>query len=70
MTPAMLSYLSTDEGFLSVLSFLSALKCRGRIIANDDLGRMWNEAAMTYFKVLSQNLPGKNDELHEEPQFE
>jgi hypothetical protein len=34
------------------------------MIVNDELGRMWKEARVTYFKVLSQHLPGGTDLNH------
>jgi hypothetical protein len=35
---------------------------------NDELERMWKEAVMAEFKVLSWNLPGRTEENHEKPQ--
>jgi hypothetical protein len=32
---------------------------------NNDLERMWKEAAVGCFKVLSQHMPGKTEENHE-----
>jgi surfactin synthase thioesterase subunit len=32
---------------------------------NDELERMWKEAVMAEFKVLSWNLPGRTEENHE-----
>jgi hypothetical protein len=37
----------------------------GRMIMNDELWRMWTEAILTYFKVLSQHLAGVADKHHE-----
>jgi aspartate/glutamate racemase len=34
---------------------------------NDESGGMWEEAAVDYFKVLSQHLPGRIEENHEKP---
>jgi hypothetical protein len=28
---------------------------------------MWEEVALAYFEVLSQNMPGDTEESHEEP---
>jgi hypothetical protein len=33
---------------------------------NDDIVRIWKEAVVAYFKVLSRHLPGGTDENHEE----
>jgi hypothetical protein len=32
---------------------------------NNELERMWKEAVMTYFKVLSQKMPGGTEGNHE-----
>jgi hypothetical protein len=29
---------------------------------NDELERMWNEAAVTYFKILFRYFPGRKEE--------
>jgi hypothetical protein len=34
----------------------------------DELERIWKEAVMTQFKVLSQHLPGETDKNHKKPQ--
>lgn len=34
----------------------------GRINANDELRRMWNEAAAVYFNVLSRHFPEVTEE--------
>jgi hypothetical protein len=31
---------------------------------NDNLERMWKEAAMVYFKILSQRSPRGSEEIH------
>jgi hypothetical protein len=41
---------------------LTALK--GSIIVNNELGRMWKEAFMTCFNILSQNLFRGTEEDH------
>jgi hypothetical protein len=35
---------------------------------NDELERMWKEAVVALFKVLSRHLPGGSEENHEKPQ--
>jgi hypothetical protein len=35
---------------------------------NDELERMWKEAAMAYFKLLSQQLIGEIEENRKTPQ--
>jgi hypothetical protein len=37
---------------------------------NDEFGKMWNEAVITYFKVVSQCSPVGTEENHENPQFQ
>jgi hypothetical protein len=32
---------------------------------NDELGRMWKEADVAYFKALYQHFPGGDEENHE-----
>jgi len=49
--------------FVCLLVYLTALTQihrlhSGRMVATDILGRIWKQAVMAYFKVLSQNLPG------------
>jgi hypothetical protein len=34
----------------------------------DELERMWKEAVVAKFKILSRNLPGVTDENNENPQ--
>jgi hypothetical protein len=34
---------------------------------SDELERMWKEAVMAYFKVLSRHFPGGTEENHEKP---
>jgi hypothetical protein len=34
------------------------------MIVNDELGRMWKEAFMACFNILSQNLTGGTEENH------
>jgi hypothetical protein len=36
----------------------------GRIIVNDELGRIWKEAVMSYLKVLPQYFPGRTVGKH------
>jgi hypothetical protein len=36
---------------------------------NDGLERMWKEAVVAYFKVLSRHLPGGTEESHENSSF-
>jgi hypothetical protein len=38
------------------------------IIMNNELGRMWKEAAVAYYEALSQNSPGGTEENHEKSQ--
>jgi hypothetical protein len=35
------------------------------MILNDELERMWKEVVMTQFKVLSQDLPVRIEEIYE-----
>jgi hypothetical protein len=39
-----------------------------RMTVNNELERMWKEAVMAKFKVLSQHLPGRTEENHKKPQ--
>lgn len=36
---------------------------------NHELKRMWMQAVMAHFKVLTQSFPGRTEENHEIPQF-
>jgi hypothetical protein len=38
------------------------------MIVNNELERMWEEAVMAQFKVISWHSPGGTDENHEKPQ--
>jgi hypothetical protein len=40
----------------------------GRMITNDELGRISKEAIVVYFKVLSHQLPGRTEWNQETPQ--
>jgi hypothetical protein len=40
------------------------------IVVNNELERMWKEAAMAYLKILTRHLPGLTEELHENYQSE
>jgi hypothetical protein len=40
----------------------------GRTTMNNELERMWKEAVMAQFEVLSQYLPADTEETIEEPQ--
>jgi hypothetical protein len=35
---------------------------------NDELGRLWKELVLTYFKILSPYLPAYAEEYHEKLQ--
>jgi hypothetical protein len=37
---------------------------------NDELEKIWKEAVMAYFKVLSWHSPGGTEENHDKPQSE
>jgi hypothetical protein len=37
---------------------------------NDEFGRMWKEAVLSAFKVLSRNFHGETEEKREVPQSE
>jgi hypothetical protein len=37
------------------------------LFVNDEAGRIHKEAAMTYLKVISQNIPERNEENHKKP---
>jgi hypothetical protein len=40
-----------------------------RTLLNDELERMWKEAVIAYFKIISlQHLPRGTEENHEKPQ--
>jgi hypothetical protein len=36
---------------------------------NDDFKRVWKEAVVVYFKVLSWYLSGETEETHENPEL-
>jgi hypothetical protein len=38
------------------------------MIMNNNLERIWKEAVLAQFKVLSRHLPGSTEENHKEPQ--
>jgi hypothetical protein len=40
----------------------------GRMLANDELERIWKEVVVTYFKVIFRHLPGETEGNHENPQ--
>jgi hypothetical protein len=44
--------------FLGLCSYVLYVLLDEKIIMNDDLGRIWKEAAMAHFKVLFQNVLG------------
>jgi len=35
------------------------------VVVNDELGNMWKEAHVAYFKVLPRNFPGGTEKKHE-----
>jgi hypothetical protein len=39
------------------------------MIENDELGSKLMETGVTYFKVLSQNIPGQTEENHVVPKY-
>jgi hypothetical protein len=36
----------------------------GRVIVNDEFGKMWKEVVIAYFKASFQNFPGGTEENH------
>jgi hypothetical protein len=34
---------------------------------NNELGRVWKEEVVAYFKIISWNSPGGTEEIHEKP---
>jgi len=47
---------------MMLFNCISYVTSNGSIVANDKLERIWKEANTVCFKVLTQHLPGKNDE--------
>jgi hypothetical protein len=44
---------------------LEQVAVNGFTIANNELNRIWKEAVVTYFQILSQNLPRRTDQNNE-----
>jgi hypothetical protein len=38
------------------------------IVVHEELRKMWNEVATTYFKITVRHLPGKTEESNENPE--
>jgi hypothetical protein len=58
-------YLSFYSLFSCVFSVSGYVVSNKRMIVNNELERMWKEAVMASFKVLSKHLPGGPEEKHE-----
>jgi hypothetical protein len=57
--------------FVAYLATLSVTQIvQRRMMINDELERMWKEAAVTHFNTLSQNSSGRSEENHENPHSE
>lgn len=56
-----------NQGFLVYLAYLSQLHNMYSIEWEDDyeVVNIWKEVIMTCFKVLSEHLPGGNEEEHQ-----
>jgi hypothetical protein len=48
------------------MSCIGYIASRRKMSLNDELGNIWQKAAMDYFKLLSQHFNGMMEENHEE----
>jgi len=53
-----------EFSFIILYCGLSYTVLEKRMIVNYEKGKVWKKAVMSYFKLLSQHLPGKIEKHH------
>jgi hypothetical protein len=65
---ALLLFLFISDFFNDAVTSSDNVASNDRMISEYELERIWKEAAMTYFKVLSWHLSGGTEENDDKPQ--